>query len=82
MKAQTNRHSFLQSLTLGYVGEYSGRKLRIEVKKHRDQTPNEYRAKFFENVAGTWKAYCTSISTYIGDIIQDCKIEMSIYEQN
>lgn len=82
MKVQNNQHAFLQSLTLGYAGNYLGTDLKIEVKKSREREPNEYRAKFFENVAGTWKAYCTSISTYIGDIIQDCKIEMSIYETN
>ena len=82
MGTQTDQKQFLQNLTLGYTGNFCSDNLKIEVQKHREHEPIEYRAKFFHSIAGTWKAYCTSISCYVGDILEDCKQEIKLYESN
>jgi len=80
MGTKKDEHDFLQSLTLGEVTNYTSDTLKIEIQKQR--TPLQYKANYFHKVCGQWQKFSDFVSNYVGDIIEDCKVEINLYAKN
>jgi len=80
MGTKTDTKTFLQSLTLGEVSKFESDTLKIEIQKQRN--PIQYRVHYFHKVCGQWQKFSDFVSNYVGDIIEDCKIEINIYAKN
>ena len=80
MGTKTDTKTFLQSLTLGEVSKFESDSLKIEIQKQRN--PIQYRANYFHKVCGQWQKFSDFVSNYIGDVMEDCKVEINLYAKN